>query len=255
MSIHLVGGWSGSGDRAEVLAPFVAEAAARAARSVGTGGAADAGGAAPAGLAPELVVLLVSAGAEADAVFAEEYRAALAAAGAPSPRIVQRRPEEGFALADLVGAHGILVGGGRTPDYLRAVQPIVLELRRLVADGLPYLGLSAGAMIAAERAIAGGSAIGGVPVSPEAWNEGLDEVALEPGIGLVDLTVEVHAAQAGTLSRLVAVVEAQLADGGVALDEDTALIVGEGPLRVAGSGSVWTVRSGDDGVIVRTLGA
>jgi hypothetical protein len=43
--------------------------------------------------------------------------------------------------------------------------------------------------------------------------------------------------------------------GGVAIDEGTVLIVGDGSLRVAGSGSVWRVTAHEDGVLVSSLGA
>ena len=107
---------------------------------------------------------------------------------------------------------------GDTAAYLAAVDPLVEEIRLLVADGLPYLGFSAGAMIAADRAIVGGWRINGIPVCPEPTSQGLDEVTVVEGLGLVDLAVDVHAAQWGVLSRLVAATEAGLVDGGVAAD-------------------------------------
>jgi cyanophycinase len=128
------------------------------------------------------------------------------------------------------------------------------ELRRLVADGVPYLGVSAGAMIAAEGSLGSGSRIGGVVVSPEDPDEPGDELAVELGIGLVDVAIDVHVAQRGVLSRLVAAVEAGLIAGGLGIDERTALIVGEGALRVEGSGSVWRVLPAEGGVLVSTIG-
>ena len=65
--------------------------------------------------------------------------------------------------------------------------------------GRPYLGFSAGAMIAPERAIIGGYRVRGVEVCPEEASEGLGEVELREGLGLVPFAVDVHAAQAGTL--------------------------------------------------------
>lgn len=150
---------------------------------------------------------------------------------------------------------GLLIGGGLTPAYLDAVAPLIDEIRLLVADGLPYLGYSAGAAIAADNAIVGGWKIGDVPVCPEETAEDLDEVTVADGIGLVDLAIDAHAAQWGTLGRLVAATEAGLVDGGVAIDENTVLVVGEGALRVVGTGSVWRVTPGDEGVVVSTLGA
>ena len=107
-------------------------------------------------------------------------------------------------------------------------------------------------MIAAERAILGGWRIEDIPVCPEDASEDLDDVTVVEGLGLVDLAIDVHAAQRGTLSRLVAAVEAGLVPGGVAIDESTALIVGE-TLRVVGSGNVWQVVESSDGVAVATL--
>ena len=57
---------------------------------------------------------------------------------------------------------------------------------------------------------------------------------MEQGIGLLDVSIDVHAAQWGTVSRLIAAAEAGLIDGGLAIDEDTVLVVGEGGLVVSG---------------------
>jgi cyanophycinase len=97
--------------------------------------------------------------------------------------------------------------------------------------------------------------IGDVPVSAEAASEDLEDVTVAEGLGLVDLAIDVHAAQWGTLSRLVAATEAGLVDGGIAIDEYTVLIVGDDLLRVVGAGSIWQVDRTDDGVLVSTLGA
>jgi cyanophycinase len=154
----------------------------------------------------------------------------------------------------LADSDGILIGGGLTPAYLESLGPLFEEIRERVREGVPYLGFSAGAMIAPERAILGGWRIGGVAVSPEEAGEELDEVTIVNGIGLVDVSVEVHTAQWGTLSRLVAATSAGLTDGGIAIDEATALIVGESGLRVAGEGNVWRVAAGAErGVLVDVL--
>jgi cyanophycinase len=105
-------------------------------------------------------------------------------------------------------------------------------------------------MIAAERAILGGWRIGGVAVAPEETAEDLDEITVVPGIGLVDVSVDVHVAQWGTLSRLIAATEAGAVDGGVGIDESTVLIADAEGLRIAGAGSVWRVFAGSDGVTV-----
>ena len=78
-----------------------------------------------------------------------------------------------------------------------------------------------------------------MPVCPEESNEELDEVTVVEGIGLVEGAVDVHAAQWGNLSRLVAAVAAGRAPYGLAIDECTTLEVGSG--SVSGAGRVWRV--------------
>ena len=239
MSVHLVGGgWNAENDAA-VFGPFLAEAAARAAAS----GRSE----------PRIAVIAVRDGDGHD--HAAKLVSALAASGEFEPVITALAHGGELELPAVADVDGIVVGGGLTPAYLRAVSPIAGEIRRQVAGGAPYLGFSAGAMIAAERAMIGGWRIGGVEVSPEAGSEDLDEVTIEQGIGLVDVTVDVHAAQWGNLSRLIAATEAGLVDGGLAIDENTVLSVGEGALSVAGAGSVWRVSQADGGVLVGTFGA
>lgn len=241
MSIHLVGGGWSPAQTTAVFGPFLDEATAGAARESAE--------------ATSIVVLLVGGTTAEDEDYAARYRALLGGLADVAVTITRVSPGETFEPAHLAGAHGLVIGGGTTPDYLAAVQPIAGEIRRLAASGLPYLGFSAGAAIAAERALVGGWRIGDVPVCAEDAGEGLEDVAIEAGLGLVDLTIEVHAAQWGTLARLLAATEAGLVDGGVAIDEDTAFVVGEQGLRVEGAGNVWSVRSTEDGVLVRTLGA
>ena len=236
MSIHLVGGgWS-----AGLFAPFVREANARAAVS--------------SRLVPRIGVLLIADDAASGAAARTAYSAMLTAAAPCDPVItvlLRGAEAESTLLSDI---DGLLVGGGLTPAYLEAILPLVDEIRLLIADGLPYLGFSAGAALAADNAIIGGYRIGSVPVGAPDTGEGLDEVTVVEGLGLVDLSVDVHAAQWGTLARLVAATEAGIVPGGVAIDEETVLIVGNGSLRVEGTGSVWRVTPGDGGILVATLG-
>ena len=247
MSIHLVGGGWSPGDDAGLYDLFVAEAAVR--------------GAAVGRTVPRVAVLVVVAGDVPSEQFRTGWPVTIAAGGRCDPQVTVVAAGDAFDTRVLSDVDGLVVAGGLTPAYLDAVAPIVDQVRLLVADGLPYLGFSAGAMIAADTALAGGWLIGDVPVCPESAAEDLDEVTLAEGLGLVDLAVDVHAAQWGTLSRLVAATEAGLVRGGVAIDEGTALVVGEGALVVLGTGSVWRVEAqldDDDlvvGVSVGTLGA
>ena len=239
MSVHLVGGgWLEEPDGV-VFDAFLAEARARAA-----GAGRD---------EPRIAVIAVR---DDDA---GDHAAALVAAAAPAgsfdPLITAVANDGTVPAAAFAEVDGVIVGGGLTPAYRERLEPHFGELRRQVAAGMPYLGFSAGSAIAAERALVGGWRIGGVAVAPEDAAEDLDELTVAPGIGLVDVAIDVHAAQWGTLSRLVAAVEAGLVEGGLAIDEHTVLIVGEGDLRVAGRGSVWRVLPAEQGVLVSTIGA
>jgi cyanophycinase len=233
------GGWSPGGDPG-IVGPFLAEAAQRAA---GSGR-----------MIPRIGMLLVRG--EADG-YATGFPASFEAVAACEPVVtVLTVPGDGpgeFGSSVLTDIDALVIGGGLTPDYLRAVDPIMEEIRLLVADGLPYLGFSAGAMIAADRAVIGGYRIDGVQVCPEDTGEDLEEVTIAEGLGLVDLAVDVHAAQWGTLGRLIAATEAGLVGGGVAIDEFTALVVADDDLRVVGSGSVWRVLDEPAGVVVGAL--
>jgi cyanophycinase len=241
MSVHLVGGgWTPGGDP-EVTATFLAEAAARAA---GSGR-----------MVPRVGVLILVADGIPSGEYREGYPASLRAVAACETVVTIVEAGQPFAPQVLTDIDALVVGGGLTPAYLAAIDPLVEEVRLLVADGLPYLGFSAGAMIAADRAIVGGWRINGIEVCPEHAAQQLDEVTVVEGLGLVDLAVEVHTAQWGTLSRLVAATEAGLVDGGVAIDEHTALVVGDDGFAVFGAGSVWQVLDEPAGVIVGTLGA
>jgi cyanophycinase len=163
--------------------------------------------------------------------------------------LVVERVAEGSTLdaGVLEGIDGLFVGGGSMPDYHAALAPAYPRIRGLVEAGLPYAGFSAGAAIAATSAIIGGWLIDGVPVCPEDSNEELDPVTVVDGLGLVEGAVDVHAAQWGNLSRLVAAVGAGLVPSGVALDECTALLP-DGD--VAGAGRVWRARTAGNGVQV-----
>ena len=92
----------------------------------------------------------------------------------------------------------------------------------MASPGSGYL--SAGAMVAPVRAIVGGYRIRGTEVCSVDWSEGLEEVEIREGLGLVPFAVDVHAAQAGTLGRAVGAVAKGLVDRAAAVDENTALV-------------------------------
>lgn len=232
MQVFLVGGgWSDERVH-EMFGGFLRAAAARAP-----------------GRDPRVVMVLMGTDEEAVEYHERYVRAlGLVASSLPHDLVVERVAEGAtFDASVLEEADGLLVGGGDTPEYHRALSPTYDVIRGLVTDGLPYAGFSAGSAIAARTAIIGGWLLDGVPVCPEDSSEDLEELTVVEGIGLVDGAIDVHAAQWGTLSRLVAAVRAGLVPHGVAIDECTTL----GPGGVAvGVGRAWRVGPAPDGVVV-----
>ncbi len=154
------------------------------------------------------------------------------------------------ALGD---ADGLLVCGGLTPAYAAALAPSAAELRAWLADGdRPYAGFSAGAAVVGSSALVGGWRSAGRPVCPEDAGEDLDDVSVVAGLGLLDVLVDVHCAQWGTLPRLIVAVEQARRRTGFGIDENTALQIVDGVGTVAGAGAVRQVLPGGDGVLVRT---
>jgi cyanophycinase len=234
MGIHLIGGgWAE--DESEWTGRFVAEAASRAGRS------------------PVLTIVLWAETPAEGAGWHQDYVDDFARLGAGRCRIVQLTPDRPLAPEDLDGADAIFVGGGVTPGYHAAVMPAAATIRALVLAGVPYGGFSAGAMIAGETALLGGWRIGGRPIAPQERAEGLDEVTLADGLGLVDFVVDAHTGHGGLLGRVVGIVDAGLAERVVGIDECTSVIVVGDNLEVAGQGCAWVASRADERVAVQVL--
>lgn len=154
------------------------------------------------------------------------------------------RPGRSVDPALFADVDAIVVGGGPTPAYLKGLEGAANEIRLAVGSGVPYLGFSAGAMIAPDSALIGGYRIHSTEVCPAEWSEGLEELTFHPGLGLIPFAVDVHTAQGGTLGRAVAAVHHGVVDSVMAIDEDTALVVDSADQRktkVIGSGNCWTI--------------
>lgn len=238
MSVHLLGGGRDLDRCGDLLRPFIVEARERAG-----------------GRTPVIALLLVLEAGDTSRL--ELHRAMLQAAGAVAVEIRVEAIVEGEVFtASALEADALFVGGGLTPAYLDAFEQIRDAVTDRVREGMPYAGFSAGAAIAAGPALVGGYRVRGVEVGSEDAAEELDEVEVRPGLGLLDFAVDVHAAQWGTLSRLVAAVDAGLVADGVAIDEHTALVVSaQAAPAVRGSGQVWRVESAASGVHVQVLRA
>ncbi|MCI9859273.1 Type 1 glutamine amidotransferase-like domain-containing protein [Microbacterium proteolyticum] len=231
MSVHLLGGGRDIARCGDLLRSFVGEARAAAGER-----------------APTIAVLLVLE-ADDDAS-AARFRGVVEAAGAAPEEVRIEAIVEGETFASpVIDADAVFVGGGLTPAYLESFSGIRDAVRTRVTRGMPYAGFSAGSAIAAERAVVGGYRIGEVDVVSEDAAEELDEVEVRYGLGLVPFAVDVHAAQWGTLSRLVAAADAGLVGEGVAIDEHTALVLSsDGTSTVHGAGQVWRVEAAASGV-------
>ncbi|NNU27122.1 Type 1 glutamine amidotransferase-like domain-containing protein [Isoptericola sediminis] len=219
MTITLVGGGPDSTRSPEVVEPFVRACHDRGARRV---------------------ALLLAGDRDSADHYAADYVSLLS----DTADAVEVLPLSDGVTAEQIDRYdAFVVGGGPTPVYHRALATVAAPMRRRVRSGAPYLGFSAGAMVASGASILGGHRSSGADVCPVEWSEGLEEVDVRPGLGLVPWAVETHAAQAGTLGRAVDVVGRALASSAVAIDEDTALVVRgmDRPVEVVGSGAVWWV--------------
>ncbi|TKV58382.1 hypothetical protein FDO65_12480 [Nakamurella flava] len=241
--IFLIGGGWSAEHRDAVWGPFLQRAAERAA-----------------GGPPSVACVVVDEGDGPDQVQRWAGVLGQTAVCTPVPVLI---PEGATATDDQVAAlsaaHGLLVCGGLTPAYAQSLAPVADLVRSRVADGVPYAGFSAGAAVAATRAVVGGWRDHGVPVCPADAGEDLEEITVVDGLGLVPFAVDVHAAQWGTLPRLVAAVAGGLVVSGLAVDEDTVLqIDADGNVTAAGAGRVHLVRRpghGADGVRVTSFPA
>jgi cyanophycinase len=240
MSIHLVGGGSAAEHSLRVYGQFVAEAVQHARR--------DGRSTARIGVV-QLYEDDVAAGRDKAAMFVDM----LARLGYNQATALLLKEGDVLVEEQLEGLDGLLVSGGLTPAYLRAVFPVREQIRGMVDRGVPYLGFSAGASVAATQAIVGGWKLGGLVLCPEDNGEELDELTVARGLGLVDFAVDVHAAQWGNLTRTVMAVSGGGVERAVALDENTALIVAaDGSYAVHGVGQAWWVDAAEGGVTVRT---
>ena len=229
MRAFLIGGGRDPEEVQAAFAPFVA---------------ATAGG--------PIVALVLDEGEDTDV---PRWEAALRSAGATDIRTVVVSRERPPTRDDVLGATGIFVAGGWTPEYEHALVTAAgdawLEAAR--EAGAVYGGFSAGAAIAAHEALVGGwkDVIDGrdYPVCSEEAGEDLQTIEVRRGLGVVEAVIDVHAAQWGTLGRLVHAVRLADGDVGYAIDENTTLELEDGAVTVHGAGLVHRVTAQDDGSV------
>ena len=182
----------------------------------------------------------------------KRWAGTLAAAGAAEPRVVVVSPTRPPRAGDLDGAGGVYVAGGLTTGYHQALVAAGTGwLDEARGAGMVFAGFSAGASIAPVHALVGGWRSRyrdqRLEVCHEDCAEELDELTVLPGLGLGPFLVDVHAAQWGTLNRLVHALVAAEVDEGWAIDENTALEADDEVVTVHGSGAATRViRRGPD---------
>jgi cyanophycinase len=85
-------------------------------------------------------------------------------------------------------------------------------------------------------------------VAPEAASEGLDELEIRDGLGLIGVTTQAQADEACLLDRAVAALQQGPATSALALDKGSCLVISSttGGTKVYGAGRVtWLARHGD----------
>src|SRR3954470_18421917 len=197
-----------------------------------------------------ILAIVLDAGEDTDP---DRWTSALRRAGATEAEAVVVSPERPPGPDTVAGAAGVYVSGGWTPGYADAL--VAAAGTGWLPRDVPYAGSSPGAAIAAARAIVGGfRRDDGRAVCAEEAGEDLEALTIRPGLGLVPFAVDVHATQWGTLTRLVHTVDAWLAPEGWAIDEGTALVVGDGAdPRGEGLGSAYRVARAGAGTLAITV--
>jgi cyanophycinase len=199
-----------------------------------------------------VVAFVLDEGEETDT---RRWADTLAEAGAADVRVVVVSPARPARADDLTGAGGIYVAGGLTPGYRDALVGAGTGWLDAARErGLAYAGFSAGAAIAPVSALVGGWRTTYRDRPLEVCHcdcaEELDELTVLPGLGLVPFLVDVHAAQWGTLYRLLHALGTGNGDEGWAIDEHTAIEVSDGFVTVHGSGAATrVVRHGADSTV------
>ena len=154
---------------------------------------------------------------------------------------------------------GVFVCGGLTPAYFDALCLDKTWLEFLTENEIPYCGFSAGASVASEKAIIGGwrreleNKI--VQIADENAGEDLDLLEVKKGLGLVNFSIDVHATQWGTLSRLIHAIDLKICDEGFAIDENTMLEIYENNVSVHGAGNAYRVHRAENNLQIEIFQA
>jgi cyanophycinase len=181
------------------------------------------------------------------------------ALGVKPDQLVTITLEEGETLTAQFLANfkptGVFVWGGLTPLYQQVLTQDTSWVQYLHEHDVVYGGFSAGAVISAEQALVGGWQMQAdgrtVAIMDEDLSEGLDTIEVRPGLGLLPVSIDVHASQWGTVTRLLhAVEQQQVADNSWAIDENTTLeIQPDGTTHVWGMGQAYRIQRTQSGQV------
>jgi cyanophycinase len=188
------------------------------------------------------LVIATVASHEPDGYF-DAYKAAFAAIGVTDLvelYVEERESARSKETRDILsGAAGVFFTGG---DQLRISSqigdtPIEEMVRDLHRRGGVVAGTSAGASVMSETMLVRGS-------SGESHRIG--DLNMAPGLGLIaDVIIDQHFAERGRIGRLLGAVAQNPRVLGIGIDEDTAIVVEKGFLKVIGSGAVYIVDGSD----------
>lgn len=129
-------------------------------------------------------------------------------------------------------ATGILIGGGHTPTYrhLYADEPARSLIRQRYQEGVPLVGISAGALIMLERCL----------LDPE--ETGAERVTLAPGLGLVqDRVIGVHFSECDALPEVLEAMALAGITRAWGIDEPAGVVLAGGAFRGILGQSVYEI--------------
>ena len=173
------------------------------------------------------------------------------------PLVVTAEKPLTYEMVAQAAPSGIFVCGGVTPLYHQAAVENPGWTAYLQEANIPFGGTSAGAMIAAETAVLGGWQATRQGQSREILfagaGEGVEQLMVRTGLGLIPFAVDVHASQMGTLTRLIHAVELGLVPEGWAIDENTMLVVDGRTPKIYGAGHAYHVQRSRDGGVNVTI--
>ena len=166
------------------------------------------------------------------------------------------------AMETIAASSGILMAGGHVPSYHRSyvASPARDLIRNRVASGVPFAGVSAGALLTTEVLIHTGDRAsakeGGHRLLAVEFDQTGGPLGFGDGLGLVeDTLVEPHFTGFGGFPRLLAGMEESGTPVGIGIDDEAGVAIAGGELSVLGAGLVYLLRRQQPGSVSVTTHA